>query len=163
TLRAWRMVRSLAAMVASKLEAYAAMLRSPAVQHALEESNCRRDPASALEEGLLAPLQSLTPPEGGPRYILIDALDESLDVARGERSIVEVLATRLNRLPDWLRLVATSRKDPMVLERLQGLRADLLETHSPENAADLADFVRARLKGVGLALRLRDLKLSEAS
>jgi TIR domain len=159
TLRAWRMVRSLAAMGASKLEAYAAMLRGPAVQHALEEFNCRSDPASALEDGLLAPLQSLTPPEGGPRYILIDALDESLDVPRGEPSIVEVLATRLNRLPDWLRLVATTRKDPMVLERLQGLRADRLETHSPENAADLTDFVRMRLSGVGLTIRLKDLKV----
>jgi hypothetical protein len=74
-----------------------------------------------------------------------------------------VLATRLNRLPDWLRLVATTRKDPAVLERLQGLRADRLETHSPENAADIADFVRIRLSGAGLTIRLKDLNISAAT
>jgi hypothetical protein len=67
------------------------------------------------------PLEALHAPEEGVRYILIDALDESLARPQKGQNIVGVLASRLNRLPGWLRLVATTRKEPDILERLRGL------------------------------------------
>jgi hypothetical protein len=58
---------------------------------------------------------------------------------------VEVLSTRLNRLPSWLRIVATTRRDPDVLARLKDLKAAALETQDPRNLMDVRQYVTAAL------------------
>jgi AAA ATPase domain len=110
TLQPGRFVRSLAAMIASQLDDYAAQLAVHAVDEALSELRCNDDPASAFEAGILTPLESLPAPAEGVRYILIDALDEALMLGSGSTrgTLVDLLASRLDRLPAWLRLVATS-------------------------------------------------------
>jgi hypothetical protein len=155
TLQPGRFVRNLAAMIASKLEGYAARLSDPAVEEALSEANCARDPASAFEAGILTPLETLPAPDG-VRYLLIDALDEALlfEDGAGQVSIVDVLATRLQRLPAWLRVVATSRRDRAVLERLRGLRAAELNAHDPRNQEDIERYIHQRLQEPNLAERL---------
>ncbi len=117
TLRAGRFIRSLAAQIASQIEGYAASLDDPKVEAALGEGRCQGDPFGAFEEGILGPLHALHAPPGGARYILIDALDEALVLEEGP-SLVALLAARLDRLPGWLRVVATARKDPEVLRQL---------------------------------------------
>ena len=62
TLEPGRFVRSIAAMIATRLDGYAALLDSPDVQQALAEANAVADPASALEAGVLAPLHRLSEP-----------------------------------------------------------------------------------------------------
>ncbi|MBN2684295.1 MAG: WD40 repeat domain-containing protein, partial [Pontiellaceae bacterium] len=133
-------------MIASKSEEYAVQLEDPALRDILSEESCRRDPESAFERGILDPLQRLHAPESGTRYLLVDALDEALGVAAGETSIVQLLASRLDRLPPWLRIVATTRKDPRVLDRLKGLRAEELEAQSENNLLDLTEFIEAELR-----------------
>ncbi|MDQ0291579.1 TIR domain-containing protein [Oligosphaera ethanolica] len=145
TLEPWRFVRSIAAMLASKSEDYAALLADPAIRDTLSEESCRRDPESAFERGVLDPLQRLHAPESSTRYLLVDALDEALGLPEGEKTIVQLLASRLDRLPPWLRIVATTRKDPRVLDKLQGLRAEEIEAQSEDNLADLKVFIRAEL------------------
>lgn len=58
-----RFVRSIAAMIASRLPDYAASLDDPAVEAALEKEACAIDPFSAFEAGVLMPLQRLPAPE----------------------------------------------------------------------------------------------------
>jgi len=132
TLKPGRFVCSLAAMIASKLPAYAARLEDPEVETALGEGRCTEDPASSFEVGILKPLHSLPAPEEGVRYLFVDALDEALTRTGVGMNIVDLLVSRLERLPGWLRLVATTRKDRAVLNRLRGLRARELE---PRRAA----------------------------
>ena len=153
TLRPGRFVRSLAAMIASQLEGYAAQLDDPAVEAALSEARCAQDPASAFEEGILTPLERLAAPADGVRYILVDALDEALTLGEG-LTIVDVLAARRERLPGWLRLVATTRKEPAVLDRLRGLRAQELDAQDPRNLDDLDAYLALRLGQPNLAERL---------
>jgi WD40 repeat protein len=160
TLEPWRFVRSIAAMIAGKLEDYAALLADPALQEILSEASCRADPASAFERGVLTPLQQLPEPEGGRRYLLVDALDEALLVPAGQPDIVTLLSSRLDRLPPWLRLVATTRKEPAVLERLAGLRAQELEAKSAENLADLRAYIHGRLETGELLEQVRETKKS---
>jgi WD40 repeat protein len=157
TLQPGRFVRNLAAMIASKLEGYAARLSDPAVEDALSEANCARDPASAFEAGILTPLDDLPAPEGGVRYLLIDALDEALAIADGPSrlTVVDVLAARFDRLPSWLRLVATTRKERAVLDRLRGVRILELDAHDRRNLADIDRYVAARLATPVLAERLQ--------
>ncbi len=153
TLRPGRFVRSLAAMIASKLNGFAAQLDDPAVEDDLSEARCFQDPASAFEEGILTPLERLAAPAEGVRYLLIDALDEALTLGEG-LTIVDVLAARRERLPGWLRLVATTRKEPSVLDRLRGLRAYELDAHDPRNLEDLDAYLALRLGQPNLAERL---------
>lgn len=61
TLKASRFVRSIAAMIAGKLEGYAALLEDPAVQEALSQSQCESDPGSALEKGIVSKLPPTSP------------------------------------------------------------------------------------------------------
>ena len=153
TLKPSRFVRSIAAMIAGQLEEYSRKIGQSPVGQRLSREQCDKDPASAFEEGILIPLQEIKAPEQGVRYILIDALDEAL-LHEGRPNIVDILATRLNRLPTWLRIVATTRNDPAVLERLGSLRAKQLNAHDPQNLEDLADFIQLRLKSPNLAERL---------
>ena len=158
TLRPGRFVRSLAAMIASQLDGFAGQLNEPAVEAALDEARCVQDPASAFEEGILTPLEKLPAPADGVRYILVDALDEALTLGEG-LTIVEVLAARLDRLPGWLRLVATTRKEPAVLDRLRGLKAQELDAQDPRNLEDLAAYLTLRMDQPDLAERLVQSRL----
>jgi WD40 repeat protein len=161
TLRPGRFVRSLAAMIASKLPAYAASLEDPAVEKALGEGRCEEDPASAFEEGILKPLHALPAPEEGVRYLIVDALDEAVMRSAAGITIVNLLVARLERLPGWLRVVATTRKDQAVLNRLRGLRATELEQRACANLEDLDQFLRLRLRSPNLAERLAASRLPE--
>jgi hypothetical protein len=153
TLRPGRFIHSLAAQIAKELDAYAAHMDDPKVEAALSEARCNDDPASAFEEGILAPLEHLHAPAEGVRYLLIDALDEALTVREG-LTIVDLLARRLDRLPGWLRVVATTRKDPAVLDRLSGLRPRAIDAHSEDNLRDLDLYLAHRLDQPNLAERL---------
>jgi WD40 repeat protein len=156
TLQPGLFVRSLAAMIASKLPAYAAALADPMVEDALSEGRCARDAASAFDAGILNPLAALPPPEEGVRYILVDALDEALMLGEGPgwTTIVDVLAFRLERLPAWLRLVATTRKERPVLDRLRGLRARELNAEDSRNMEDIDAFLALRLASPALKAKL---------
>jgi hypothetical protein len=160
TLRAARFIRGLAGMIASQLEAYASQLEAPQVESALGEARCETDPASAFEEGILNPLHRVPVPAGGSRHILIDAIDEAL-ATRDGLSLVGLLApARLNRLPGWLRVVATTRKEPDVLRRLSGLRAEEIRADEPDNLDDIERFSAHRLGQARLQSRLLASRVS---
>jgi WD40 repeat protein len=144
TLEPWRFVRSLAAMIATRVPSYDSRLADACIRDCLSEANCRRDAGSAFEEGILGPLHVLPVPSGRPRYLLIDALDEGLTFTGG-MNIVDLLATRIDRLPSWLKLVATTRKEPEVISRLAGLRARQLDAHDPRNLEDVERYIVSRL------------------
>ena len=157
TLQPGLFVRGLAAQVAQKLPAYAARLADAAVAAALDEANCATYPVKAYEDGLLTPLSRLPAPDTGTCYMVIDALDEALagDVVRG-LTLVDLLAARLEQLPPWLRLVATTRREGPVLDRLRGLRACSLDAQDARNRGDVREYIRQRLGEESLAGRLHD-------
>jgi WD40 repeat protein len=156
TLQPGPFVRSLAAQAAARLQGYAAWLGGAAAAEALGEARCAEDPASALEAGVLAPLSRLEAPPGAPLYLLVDALDESLALrgAAAPLTLVDLLAARLDYLPGWLRVVATTRREGAVLDQLRGLRAWQLDAQDPRNLADLEAYILRRLGDEALAGRL---------
>jgi hypothetical protein len=142
TLEPARFVRSLAGMLAARLEGYAAMLEDAGIKDALERADS--DPASAFEAAVLSPLHSVPKTGGDRRYLLIDALDEALMHSK-RPTIVEVLAARINQLPAWLGIVATTRSEPGVLSQLRGLLAQALKADDPKNQDDVRAFLQRRL------------------
>jgi WD40 repeat protein len=147
TLEPARFVRSLAGMLAARLEGYSAMLKHAGIRSALERADS--DPASAFEAAVLSPLHNIPRTVGDRRYLLIDALDEALMYSK-RPTIVEVLAARMNRLPSWLGIVATTRNEPGVLRQLRGLPAQALKADDPKNEGDVLVFLQCRLSESGL-------------
>ena len=150
SLEPGRFVQSLAAMLSGRIEAYAAALADPRLRQVLDDERVARDPASAFENGVLAPLHSIPKPVNGTSYLLIDALDESL-LYEGSPGIFDVLASRLDRLPLWLRIVATARPTSTIRARLRGLARAEIEATDPRNVDDVYSYARARLSEPPLA------------
>ena len=160
TLRPGRFIRGLAGMIASQLDGYASQLDDPQVEDALGEARCQTDPASALEEGILSPLHRLPAPAG--ERATPDR--RARRGTRGSRGAVDrqlLSPSRLDRLPGWLRVVATTRKEPDVLRRLSGLRAEEIRADEPHNLDDIERFLAHRLGQPGLHGRLRASGVSE--
>ena len=142
TLEPAGFVRSLAAMLSAQLDKYAEMLEQSAIADLLRRSDT--DPASAFDVAILGPLHNIKPPQGGRRYLLIDALDEAS--AHTQRpTIVDVLSTRFDRLPPWLGIVATMRGDPSLLNQLRSASIRVLSAQDPGNQDDVRHFMRIRL------------------
>jgi WD40 repeat protein len=158
TLQPGALVRNLAAQIARRLPDYAEQLASPALRDALQEAACAGDPLKAFEIGVLAPLSRLPAVAANFSYLLVDALDEALAPREGAGglSIVQLLAAAQKSFPSWLRLVATTRKERAVLERLRGLRARELDAQDPRNLDDIAEFIHQRFQSDLLAERLAE-------
>jgi WD40 repeat protein/serine/threonine protein kinase len=143
TLEPARFVRSLASMLSARLTEYTATLECASVINALRRADT--DPVSAFEAAVLAPLHKIRQPEKNRYYLLIDALDESLTRAQPP-TIFDVLCTRLDRLPPWLGLIATTRNDPSVLNPLRSLRVQIITAQDRRNQEDVRRFVQCRLR-----------------
>ena len=101
------------------------------------------DAETVLDDLLVQPLVGLEPGDDEIRLILVDALDEA--TARGQNELTRLLAAAVTRLPDWLRLVLTSRpNEPEVAVHLQGYEPHQLEEELG-NVEDLRAYVRQSL------------------
>ena len=141
-------VNSLIAQLVLRLEGFdEALARSPLqtqVGRPLE------DPASVFEACVLEPLTRLAPPRDGPRLLLVDALDEALTHA-ARPNIVDILGTRLQRFPPWLRLLATTRPERPVLQRLGALARRVIDAEDARNREDLDRYLERQLNGAAQA------------
>jgi WD40 repeat protein/serine/threonine protein kinase/endogenous inhibitor of DNA gyrase (YacG/DUF329 family) len=142
TLAPASFVRSLAGMLCARLPEYAKALECASVINSLRRADT--DPESAFEAAVLAPLHKIKQLQTKRCYLLIDALDESLARA-GPPTIFDVLCTRLDRLPPWLGLIATTRNDPGVLNPLRSLRVQIISAQDPKNLDDVRQFIRSQL------------------
>jgi WD40 repeat protein/serine/threonine protein kinase len=143
TLEPASFVRSLAGMFSARLPEYTEALACSSTINSLRRADT--DPESAFEAAVLVPLHKIRQPQKKRHYLLIDALDESLIRARPP-TIFDVLCTRLDRLPPWLGLIATTRNDPSVLNPLRSLRVQIITAQDPKNQDDVRRFIRFRLR-----------------
>jgi TIR domain/AAA ATPase domain len=160
TLSAGEFVRNISAMLASQLPAYGEAIERGGALELLTDAE--RDPLAAFQFGLIAPLAELEAPDGPPRYILIDGLDEALsgEAGRAAVTIPDLLTAQLGGFPPWLRVVATSRRRREVLEKLAPCRELVLNAEDERNLADLRAYVAKRLEEPGLAAVLERSGLS---
>ena len=115
TLEAGRFVRSLASQLAEALPAYRALLEADDAKELRDKlDQAEQKPLPAFDQAVLAPLRRIEAP-ATQLLLVIDALDEALDHrpsgGDGTRTtIVELLGNEDRKLPPWLRLLATSRR-----------------------------------------------------
>ncbi len=140
TLRPSTFIMSLAGMIAGRLPGFADLLESPQFQELFDPKTVSGRPPHVFDQGLIAALHRLPAPDDGTRYILIDALDESLTLGEGQLNIVTLVTSRLQNMPPWLRIVATTRREPDVLNKLSTLRPVMIDAHRQDNLDDIDRF-----------------------
>ena len=139
TLEPEQFARGLVAQLAAHFGPYRERLGEQVVQNALNAGTA----STIFEVGILGPLRDQPEPDG-PRYILLDALDEALELP-GPNNILTLLQDYTRKLPVWLRIVATTRDDDSVIHRLQSLDPVALRATDTNNKEDLAEYVRRRV------------------
>nr|XP_046271705.1 protein TANC2-like isoform X2 [Scatophagus argus] len=123
-------VHNMAAMLsdAPQLLAYRELLhRSPQLQSMLSLRSCIQDPSSALQRGILEPLDALCRErqlqvDGAGLIILIDGLNEA-EFHRPDYSdtLTSFLSRNIQKFPSWLKVITTVRTSQEV---------DTLHTHT---------------------------------
>ena len=165
TLRPACFVRNLAGMLAENVGGYRrANCPSRQREALVSRQCCESDPAGAFELGVIRALNKVPRQANELGYIVIDALDESLGAQGPAPTIVDLLAARMQRLPGWLRLIVTTRKDPEILQAFSGARPLAIDRDSQQHAdevdADLQRFIAARLNEANFQERLAQARLA---
>lgn len=139
---AHRAVTSLAYQLSMRLPDYQARLNALPLEEILSEQSAE----TLFEELFIQPLAGITLPDGENLLILIDALDEASH--NGANPLVNIVGSGIERTPDWLRFLVTSRpNEPEVSLPLQHLSPFRLEAQKP-NGTDLAAFLRSSLERI---------------
>jgi hypothetical protein len=96
---------------------------------------------------ILKPLSNLSVAPSQPILILIDALDGAMTF--DATTTIVTLLSKIKDLPNWVRLIFTTRFDLRVLSSLEFLEPYIcyLEAESPQNLRDLREYVQQRLSG----------------
>ena len=134
-----RVVCSLAFQLATRLPDYRKLLLTLPEIDQLDHKN-----ADELFEYLLTNPLRLAIRGTRNRYLLvIDALDEAGE--GGRNPLVEMLARNVQRLPDWIGMVVTSRPEFDVTTPFQSLNPCPFDTESDSNRDDIRAYLRVEL------------------
>lgn len=143
-------VRSIAAQLATQYENYRAGLQALDLKHVADY-----DPGVLFRRLVSEPLHAERPPR--PLLLLVDALDEAF--SQGPRNIARVLCERLDDLPQWVRLVVSTRKEPEILALFSRFRSYEIDTGREENQQDVASYLEHKLREPGLAKTLSEVEI----
>ena len=138
-----RVLRTLAFQAATRLHDYRALLLDRLKIDDPKETEIENKTAAELFDWLL--VQRLRAGIDGDRrsdrfLIVIDGLDETIRDGRSE--LAEVLAEGASRLPEWVGLLVTSRRDPAVVRPFAGLQQQWIDPDSLQNKDDLQRYVQ---------------------
>ncbi|XP_070837267.1 protein TANC2 [Chaetodon trifascialis] len=138
-------VHNMAAMLsdAPQLAAYRELLhRSPQLQSMLSLRSCIQDPSSALQRGILEPLDTLYRErklhvEGAGLIILIDGLNEA-EFHRPDYgdTLTSFLSRNVQKFPSWLKVITTVRTSQQDITSSLPFHHISLDTVEENNAID---------------------------
>lgn len=150
-----QVVRSIAWELTTQLPEYLGRLSMlPNLEMICEEAGAD----TLFDKLILQPIHDLPLPDRRI-LILIDGLDEATE--RRSNELALFLAEEIPKLPEWMRLLITSRPEIEVEQPLQALDPVVLATDSPENAKDVANFARAFLKDYAPGGQLGEEKVEQ--
>ncbi len=99
----------------------------------------------AMRAMIEAKLGAMEPPDS-QKFILVDGLDECLDVPSKQRTVIDVLARLRRKLPPWLTIFATARRDDDVTKKLRVLNANFVVDKGLEGWTQSKDDVKGWAK-----------------
>lgn len=139
-------VQNMAVLISSRVPEYRDhILRDKALQKSLKDE-CRSDPISGFNNGILYPLLDLNLRFMKPMYIVVDALDEcsSESDTSKDTNILNILIQSLLKLPKWLKIIATSRNIRDIRRQLSNLEQIELHPNNSDNLHDIERYIYRR-------------------
>lgn len=143
TQNAAKFITNLANMVASTFLEYSDMISSDSFVHRVLHSNCPQDPEWCFQEGLLTPLKNMVQQPKEPWYSVIDALDECSN--NGKTEILNMLKSKVRRLPKWIKLIITSRNINTITTGLDGMQILDLRSGDQKNLDDIDLYLSLKI------------------
>lgn len=107
--------------------------------------------ASLFDELLVQPLARTINIPAEPVLLVIDGLDEATE--HGKNELAEFIAKEFPKTPAWLKLLITSRPEPVLLQSLQQYLPYNLKEDLQENMQDLERFLDDQLKALASIIR----------
>jgi hypothetical protein len=146
TIQPAEFVRSLAAMIGGRIEAYGTQLNGDELRLRLVGDACVADPLTAFITCIVNPLAAL--PHLGLRYIVVDGLDEALSPqgGQGAMSIPFLLARALPDFPPWLKLAVTTRRDGRLNTLFRDAEHIRLADDDPRQRGDVASYIAKQIE-----------------
>ncbi len=136
----FRAICTIAYHLASQLPTYKEMLLGINIRQEIEQCN----DTALFDRLIVQPLSHVQPSlQQKPLIILIDGLDEA-SVNR-KNAIANFIASEFDKLPDWLRIIVTSRPNEEVMTPLQSFHPWMLKSGSDSNQQDIDDYLNLRL------------------
>ena len=159
TRDAHTVVRTIAFQMATQLSAYRVSLVQLLKQGlSLHELNAKELFTRLLGNLLTATIEGDSDKEGR-RFIVLDALDETLE--NNHSALVELISTEFEKLPSWLGLVVTSRPEWTVTRQLEFFGQKRQLESDPRNQEDLREYTRNWLKTLELGTSEQKRALQE--
>ena len=110
----------------------------------LQRSHSRETLSDAFRVLLNDPLHALG--EREPMLLVIDALDES--AVGGKSAFLELISDEFPNLPQWIKILITSRPELPLKEKLQHLKPVHVIPHDTNNTADLLKYLQNSLSPI---------------
>ncbi len=100
----------------------------------------QKDEQTLFEELLLEPLNTIEKNEN--YFFIIDALDESVE--NGKNKLADMIKKFVD-LPNWLKIVITSRPEPYLSRKLSHFKTLEIDTSSEQNLSDLKLYIKKNI------------------
>ncbi|WAR11784.1 hypothetical protein MAR_025964 [Mya arenaria] len=105
-----------------------------------DQSACESDIKACFDLAVTQPLQQITG-DMEPVLFAIDALDECYDSNKETNPIMDILQSRLSKLPKWFKVVITARNGTISAWFKQHVLLQNLQFSDSNNTADIKEFI----------------------
>ncbi len=161
TLKSWRFVKEVASGL-RQYEGYRQLLESsPRLKSWLEPHALIKNPLMALDRAIIELSGQMASPSPGASFLVVDAIDESLTLHDEAFPLVQLLASRQDHWPPWIRMILSTRPDPAILDLFAGRRQLIVDPNDARNLDDLKEYLQ-RGRGIESMKSLDALLASSA-
>ena len=115
------------------------------------EFNCATNPDDCFKTTIVEALKKLDAFKRKNSFIVIDALDECLEKEERHTSIIPtILHSHVSDLPPWVKLIVSSRNQPLITGKMTklGLLTLKINVKDPRNVRDLYTYAEQTLQSV---------------
>ena len=132
-------IESLASIMCDNVPGFKAKLNDQ-----LKRSHCKETLSDAFRVLINDPLHALE--NCGPMLLVIDALDES--EVGGKSEFLELISDEFPKLPTWIKILITSRRELLVQEKLEHLNPVEITSYGEKNTNDILKYLQTSLSPI---------------
>ena len=123
-----KFVKKLVPLIGKKISDFRTILEKDGLIRNAQQFNCEEsEPLECFQMAIVDPLKKLDSVGRKKSFILIDALDECLDKEGSHQSIiVNILFRKVSDLPNWVKLIVTSRNHKMTTDKMSDINLSKL-------------------------------------